>query len=165
MTPADLLRLTVRPVLVWMGEPYASAEAELMLLAIAGQESGCSVRAQRGGSALGLWQFEWSGVRGLAGPDAKLAGEAARFCCPLGAPPEPMVGEVHRLLGTNDQMACVVARLLLWSDPYPLPKVGEEDKAWSLYLRLWRPGRPRPEAWTASYAAAFHAVAGPELVA
>jgi hypothetical protein len=40
----------------------------------------------------------------------------------------------------DDVLAAGLARLLLWSDPGRLPAVGDEQGAWNLYLRTWRPG-------------------------
>ena len=40
----------------------------------------------------------------------------------------------------DDVLAAGLARLLLWSDPAPLPAVSDEEGAWALYLRTWRPG-------------------------
>ena len=54
-------------------------------------------------------------------------------------------------LATDDILAAGFARLLLWTDSQPLPVVGNEEGAWQLYLRTWRPGKPRASAWSASY--------------
>ena len=40
----------------------------------------------------------------------------------------------------NDVLAACFARLLLWSDPKPLPKITDAEGAFDLYLRTWRPG-------------------------
>ncbi len=39
-----------------------------------------------------------------------------------------------------DVLAAGLARLLLYSDPHPLPALGDAEGAWALYLRTWRPG-------------------------
>src|SRR5690606_19591131 len=42
---------------------------------------------------------------------------------------------------TDDVLAMGVGRLLIWTDPKPLPDVDDEQGAWELYaLRCWRPG-------------------------
>jgi len=40
----------------------------------------------------------------------------------------------------NDVLAACFARLLLWSDSKPLPKIADAEGAFDLYLRTWRPG-------------------------
>ena len=44
----------------------------------------------------------------------------------------------------DDVLAAAFGRLLLWTDPRAPPAVGDESGAWALYLRCWRPGKPRP---------------------
>lgn len=133
-------------------------EATVLLTAIALQESRMAARRQAGnGPARGLWQFERGG--GVAGvlnhPSSRLY---ARSCC-LMVGVEPLSGIVHTALENNDLLACAFARLLLWTDPLPLPAIGDEAGAWSCYLRTWRPGRPHPETWGALYAEAAAAFA------
>ena len=58
-------------------------------------------------------------------------------------------------------LAAGIARLLLWTDPKPLPKRFEpraEAQAWSYYERVWRPGKPHPETWDDCWRAAVKAV-------
>lgn len=154
MTPVLLLQLTVRPVLAWLAEacqiPH-TAEAERMLLAIAKQETDLRHRCQVPvAHAMGLWQFERGG--GVAGVLRHPAtAERARFVCEaLLVRPEPE--EVWAALEHNDALAAAFARLLLWTDPMPLPR--DQGPAWNCYLRLWRPGRPHPERWPDAWAAA-----------
>lgn len=47
----------------------------------------------------------------------------------------------------DDVLAAGLARLLLFSDPRPLPDVDNETGAWALYLRTWRPGKPHAATW------------------
>lgn len=162
MTPALLLRGVVRPVLALMGGAYASREAETMLLAIAVQESGLRHRRQIGQDgrplehlARGLWQFErGGGVRGVLehSTTKAAAAEAARL---LLYPAEPAA--IHEALADNDQLACVWARLLLWTLPQPLPAIGQEEVAWHQYVQAWRPGKPHRPRWTDAYAIAVKA--------
>jgi hypothetical protein len=49
---------------------------------------------------------------------------------------------IWQAVETDDVLAAVVARLLLWTDPKALPELGEAEAAWQLYLRTWRPGKP-----------------------
>ncbi|GGG51807.1 hypothetical protein GCM10010964_43750 [Caldovatus sediminis] len=160
MTPALLLRLTVRPVLAWLEEacriPH-TAEAERLLLAIAVQESGLRHRRQVPvAHAMGFWQFERGG--GVAGVlRHRATAERARFVCEaLLVKPEPET--VWAALEQNDALACAFARLLLWTDPHPIPT--EERAAWACYLRLWRPGKPHPERWPTCWRLAGEALRG-----
>lgn len=152
-----LLRDAVEPALDALAKLGVESDdrARVMLLAIAGQESDWTDRRQRGGGpARGLWQFErGGGVLGVL-THARTFQAAARFCQDRGV--QPVASEVWAALERDDVLAAGVARLLLWSDPLPLPE--EERAAWECYLRLWRPGRPRPERWPACWRAAREAV-------
>ena len=64
----------------------------------------------------------------------------------------PYVGAVYRALLTDDVLGIVFARLNLLPDPEPLPAAGDQDGMWQCYLRVWRPGVPRPDDWPGSYA-------------
>jgi len=48
-------------------------------------------------------------------------------------------------------LACTLARLLLYSDPFKLPELGAQGAAWSLYTRTWKPGKPKPDTWPEFY--------------
>lgn len=157
----------IEPNLVWMkkvtGKDYSSAEASTMLLAIANQESGLIYRVQinsKGqpyGPATGLWQFEPRG--GVAGVmnHPSTSKHAAKCCAVNGTYWER--NAIHYALAENDRLATVFARLLLYTDPAPLPAVGDCAGAWDYYLRLWRPGKPDRNRWTAlSHPTAWDAV-------
>jgi len=68
----------------------------------------------------------------------------------------------------DDVLAAGLARLLVWSDPRPLPSLGDDEAAWALYLRTWRPGayaRGTPDQqaalrtkWSVNYDAATREV-------
>lgn len=64
----------------------------------------------------------------------------------------------------NDILAAGLARLLLYTDPLPLPPLGDAESAWALYLRTWRPGaytRGTPAAQSelhAKFIAAYRSV-------
>ncbi len=119
--------------------------ARLELLAIGRQESRFVYRAQVGGPARGFWQFEQGGgVRGvLMHPSTtNLITEvcqARQVQCNAPA--------VYRAIENDDILACCMARLLLWTDPQPLPAADDADGAWDYYVRCWRPGRPHPKTW------------------
>jgi hypothetical protein len=155
MTPATLLSLVVRPTLQWLGPPYASREAEVMLLAIAGQESRCSHRCQTPtGPARSLWQIEPPTARAVY--DKWGRGRAALN--DLSVPGPAFL--VDEWLRWSDLAACVIARGILWLEPSPLPAIGDQQGAWTYYAeRCWRPGKPHPETWAEHYRAAMEATA------
>lgn len=132
---------------------FDSAEARVMLLAIGLQESRMVHRRQLGGGpARGLWQFErGGGVRGVMLHHS--SSRYARACC-LIAGVAPIVDEVHEAIEHDDVLACAMARLLLWTDPAPLPDLGDSEGAWAYYIRNWRPGKPHRHTWTDQYARA-----------
>lgn len=133
--------------------------ALVMLMAIAGQESFWAHRKQIGGPARSYWQFEKGG--GVAGvlnhPATK--GAINAVCRVLDIPCD--TATVYEAMAWNDTLATCMARLLLYSDPRPLPAPGEQDAAWEYYLRNWRPGMPHPQSWAGRYATAME-LAGPK---
>lgn len=140
-----LLETIIRPTLRLMGPQYEGARAEVMLIAIALQESALLHRVQVRGPAHGLWQFEkGGGVRGVLrhpSSNALAKGLAEELLY------EPTEGEVYAVLPDNDILACIFARLLLWTDAKPMPDPADEAATWDYYQRNWRPGKPHPETW------------------
>lgn len=119
--------------------------AHVMLLAIGLQESRFAFRRQVGGPARGFWQFEHGGgVRGVLRHEATapLIGRAIDVL-------QYDADECFDAIEHNDVLACVFARLLLWTHPGPLPL--EPAAAWAYYLATWRPGKPRAETWDDCY--------------
>lgn len=150
MDPRAALDAIIRPCYrdVLPGR-FASTEATVMLLAIAMQESRLEFRRQFKGPARGLWQFErGGGVQGVLQHPATRR-YAMAVCVLRGVP--YVAGDVYDALEHDDLLACAFARLLLFSDPRPLPAVGDADGAWDYYIRNWRPGRPHPITWAAFY--------------
>lgn len=143
--------------LAGLGVPRSRA-ADAMMDAIARQESGLTHRVQLGGGpARGLWQFEMGGgVRGVLHHHAT-RDAAVRACVQANVVATPEV--VWRALASNDWLAAVFARLLLWSDPAPLPPpiLACEEEAWRYYQRTWRPGKPHRRRWTDCWRAAISA--------
>lgn len=168
---AWLLRAIIDPTMAEMRALKVPSDdrARLMLLAIAQQESQILFRDQQEfdratgelvdgklGPALGLWQFErGGGVAGVLNHPAT-RGNALYLCA--GAEVSADSDSVWRALKVNDRLACGFARLLLWSDPHPLPTVQDVDGGWAYYLRTWRPGKPHPETWSGYWAAARQAL-------
>ena len=156
MTPLAALNAAYTLLPAAMNSRWATINA----LAIQRQEDPQQTRAQvligtdgkrLKGPARGLWQFEkGGGVRGvlLHRATAKLAMEV---CDALGVDPTP--DAVWSALETDDVLAAAFARLLIYTDPFPLPTT--QAAAWTMYAdRLWRPGKPHPEKWQANWTAA-----------
>lgn len=161
MTPAAFLRDAVDPALDRLPARMDSPRARIMLIAIALQESRLIYRRQIGGPARGLLQFERGtpatrgGVTGVLMHPAS-ASHLRDFCARRNLPATARA--IYDELEHDDVLAVAVARLLLWTDPRSLPMVGDEDGAWALYLRTWRPGRPHPHTWAGFYRQAVMAV-------
>lgn len=137
---------------------FTSPEASVMLLAIGLQESRFEHRRQIGGPAMGFWQFErGGGVAGVLSHPA--SSKYARAVCAI-RDRAVHDADVYDGLDDDDLLACAFARLLLFTDPAPLPRVGDWKAAWDYYLRNWRPGKPHPETWRELYDRAARAVAG-----
>jgi len=156
LTPSQALRSVIIPALAELGAKYDSPRARVLLLAIAGQESGLKYRRQQPGPARGLWQFEQGGgVKGVLRHNAS-AKDATRLCLARGVMPTPVA--LYAALEHDDILAAGIARLLLWTLPEALPAIGDEDGAWSQYIDAWRPGKPHRDRWAANYRAAVSAV-------
>lgn len=160
ISASDLRDAIISPAMRMLPAMMDTAEARVMLHAIALQESGLAARSQANdGPAYGLWQFERGGgvVGVLTHPQSR---DLAAWVCRR-RNVSPNAQEVWATLATSDVLACCFARLLLWTDPAPLPIIRDVDGAWRLYARTWRPGKPRPVAWPAFYAQAVQAEMGP----
>jgi len=138
-------------------EPHgirSSPQARAMLYAIGMQESRLQHRFQiitgqfTRGPARGLWQFEAGG--GVVGV---LSHHSTQDRAQLFA--RRFVGSISRdavwaSLAYEDTLACIYARLLLWTDPRALPEptLENEEAAWQYYIRNWRPGKPHRVTWS-----------------
>lgn len=153
MDPKDFYAEIVNPslsLLVGLAKVPVTDEAKVLTMAIAGQESNWAARRQVGGPARSYWQFEkGGGVAGVLSHPAS-AGHIKAVCAYLDIPCD--VATVYDAMAWNDTLGCCMARLLLLTDPSPLPKVGAVDQAWEYYLRNWRPGAPHPDFWPGKYA-------------
>lgn len=155
-TLPDIISDAIDPALALLPQRMTSPEAIVMLLAIGLQESRFVHRRQINGPARGFWQFERGG--GVAGvirhpasaPHMAVLCNARDVDCNSHA--------VYDRLEHDDVLAAGVARLLLWTDPHPLPV--RDVQAWDLYFRTWRPGKPHRQTWDAFYAQAQTAVYG-----
>ena len=153
MTPIQILHGPVKDALAVFPPHMTSNEAHVLLLAIGLQESRFTTRRQIKGPARGFWQFEKNGgVKGVLthASSKEHAEQICDFCLV-----EPDVGLVYRSLETDDVLAAGFARLLLYTDPKPLPEVGDFRGAWDYYIRTWRPGEPHRHTWDQLYAQAM----------
>jgi hypothetical protein len=135
-------------------EKMRSVESTAMLLAIALQESEAMHRRQLGGPARGFWQFERSGVVGVRQHKAT-HDHLTNALTTLRYAQTTTTSVLQSTLADNDVLACVFARLLLWTLPATLPNSAESDEGWRQYLEAWRPGKPHPEKWPTNYARAW----------
>ena len=157
-----VIERAIDPALALLPARMDSLAARVMLLAIGLQESRFLHRRQIGGPARGLFQFE-KGSRASRGgvwgvylhPASK--SHLAVLCKARSVACDP--DAIYAALEYDDVLAAGVARLLLWTDPKALPAVGEADPAWALYLRTWRPGKPKPDSWPPLYRQAAAEVA------
>lgn len=145
----NFLHLAINPALDLLGPKYRSNEARLLLLAIGYQESGWEDRVQVKGPARSFLQFELGGgVLGVMRHNASK--DMMRFvCAALRYPFDSQA--LHDAMADNDVLAAAMGRLLLWTDPRPLPAIGDTGAAWQTYFRNWRPGKPHPERWPENY--------------
>jgi hypothetical protein len=167
MTPSEFLATVLDPGIIWCQSipgwtvPFDDRDKVLML-AIAGQESSWSERVQSGnGPAHSFYQLERTGgVTGvLTHPATKeLAGECCRM---MYVAPDPV--HVWSVMATErgDKLATAFARLLLRTDPRPLPVLGDSHGAAEYYRANWRPGKWRPLDWPGNYEAAMAVINPP----
>lgn len=134
--------------------------AHEMLLAIGLQESRFEHRRQVGGPARGFWQFERNGVHGVLTHDAvrhHAEGVLDLMRYRHQGNLDARLDQAHAAIEHNDILACVFARLLLWTVPGPLPGQSEPDVAWDQYTWAWRPGKPHRQTWDVFYEQAWGA--------
>ncbi|MFY1848681.1 hypothetical protein [Achromobacter dolens] len=154
MTLDAIVADAITPALALLPAGMDTPAARVMLLAIGLQESRFVHRRQIGGPARGFWQFE-KGTRasrgGVWGVYLHQASKdrLAALCKARSVTCDP--DAIYAALEYDDVLAAGVARLLLWTDPKALPAVGDSDAGWALYLRTWRPGKPKPDSWPPLY--------------
>lgn len=159
MTPDLLLEIGITPALNLLPETMDSVEAQALLLAIALQESECEHRRQHpDGPGRSYYQYEPKENQALAGVlrHPKTALHAANMCRVLDI--EHTTRAVYTASEFHDVLASAFARLLLWTDPTPLPKAHEIDLGWNHYLSCWQPGHARPERWPSRFVRAWEIV-------
>ncbi|WP_315809464.1 hypothetical protein [Pseudomonas sp. C9-3] len=179
MDTRTVRRSIIEPALLLLPAKMESPQAIAMLLTIGLQESKLEARRQAitrtingvktlvpEGPATSFWQMErGGGVHGVL-THQKTATLAAAICAKRNV--KATERGAWEAIEHDDILAACLARLLLYTDPFPLPDLGDEAGAWELYLRTWRPGAySRGDAarraalrkkWATNYAAALEAV-------
>lgn len=146
MTLDQIIKTGIAPAMALLPAGMESPRARVMLLAIGLQESRFEHRRQLVGSpprpvgpAKSFWQAERGGgmVHGVRLHEQSRKPAAALYATRgVAANDAAIWGAIEQ----DDVLAAGLARLLLWTDPAPLPAVADEAGAWQLYLRTWRPG-------------------------
>lgn len=158
----NLLRQTIvdaiDPALALLPPALTSDNARVMMLAIGLQESELIHRYQvlsggGRGPARGLAQFEdGGGVKGVM-THASSRDLARELCEARGTAWDRRT--IWQRLEFDDVLAMGFARLLLLTDPAPLPGPdAHPDISWAYYERNWRPGKPHPRKWPGNWQAA-----------
>lgn len=151
---ADFNSKILTPALALLPELMDSPRARVQVIAVCLQESRLAHRWQvlnsgGKGPARGLAQFErGGGCKGvvsheLSKPHMRKVCEARGIAFNATA--------LWNAIETDDVAAAAAARLLLWTDPQRLPELGDDTGAYALYLRTWRPGKPKPDTWSPLY--------------
>lgn len=149
-------RFTLPAALSLLPPTMDTLQARAMLLTIALHESRFLYRRQlHGGPARGFWQFEvGGGVTGVlthssTRPLIERVLTELRYV--------PAASACYDAIEHHDVLACVFARLLLWTIPQPLPLRDQVEEAYRQYRAAWRPNpdKARPQAWAEDYACAW----------
>ncbi len=155
----------INPALKILPAAMDSPRARVMLLAIGLQESRFMYRAQKiagqpyvKGPARSFWQFELGSQSRGGGVWGVYQHPASRYWLAQLCDARRVhfeAQEIWRTIEQDDVLAAGLARLLLFTDPKPLPSVDDADGAWGLYAyRTWRPGRPHRHTWDEFHAQA-----------
>ena len=160
-TAAYVARYVLPAAFALLPDRLDSPEARGQVMAIGMHESKFLVRRQyQGGPARGFWQFERDGgVKGVLRHDASHF-LAESVLAVLGYSALATPAEIHAALEHNDVLAAAFARLLLWTDPHPLPLSGDRDAGWALYQSAWRPGKPRVTDWPSDFTEGWNSLDG-----
>lgn len=157
MTPRLFLECGVKPAYTLLPAPMQSKRASAMILAIGLQESEFKHRRQMaGGPARGYTQFEMHG--GILGVLKHPATKEHIRTVLAALNYDDDIVRSYLVIEHNDVLCAAYSRLLLWTDPHPLPDYGQDGRAWEYYLRTWRPGLPHADKWSDNYNAAWEIV-------
>ncbi len=142
--------------LLYLPKNMTSREAILILLAIGLQESRFIHRRQLpNGPARSFWQFELGSEKTRGGVwgiflHSQSRNHLKHLCEVRNVEFHP--NAIYKAIEFDDVLAAGCARLLLWTDPKSLPKIGDSEAAWELYAnRTWRPGKPHKKTWKEFY--------------
>lgn len=155
MLAREFIKQALEPALAILPAAMDSPQARVMVLAICLQESGLIHRRQiDNGPARGFPQFELGTRKSRGGVWGVYLHGASRcwldrLCASRGV--QFLPESIWRAMETDDVLAAGVARLLLFTDPMRLPAIDDVDGAWGLYLRTWRPGKPRQVEWPGNH--------------
>lgn len=164
-TPPPAVQAAVNQALSELPNAMDSDNARAQLYGTGLQESRFKHRRQlvkRGtqlvpdGPAKSYWQGERTGGMCAGILRHRATRDLTRALC-LRHAVEPNALAIWNAIEHNDILAASCARLLLWTDPQPLPdyrSLTAESAAWDYYMRTWRPGKPHPETWADCWAAA-----------
>jgi hypothetical protein len=163
----DILHEAVNPALELLPQAMDSDRAKVLLLAICLQESRGIHRDQLDstgkpgnlGPAVSLWQFEKGTRDSRGGVWGVYLHSTSRFwlkelCKARQVNFHPL--DIWTAMAKDDILAAGVARLLLFTDPKPLPY--DSGAGWRYYIRNWRPGKPHPDTWVSFYMQAYDTV-------
>jgi hypothetical protein len=152
-----ILSNVIEPALRILPPMMTSDKAKAGMLAIGLQESGLHHRKQIRGPAHGLWQFERIGVAEVL-RNRKTRDIAIDLCWRLSV--AATTAAVYHRIDDDDVLAAGIARLALWRHPDALPERDDPEEGWRQYLDIWRPGKPRREAWNDYFSVAWGLVEG-----
>ena len=165
MTLDEITKKAITPALKLLPSNLDTKEARVLLLTIGLQESRFEHRRQIVGSppkpvgpAKSFWQAEICGgmVYGIR-THAATKKHVEALCKARGV--ECADRSIWDAIEKDDVLAAALARLLIYSDPFTLPRLGDMDAAWRLYAdRTWRPGKPHRATWNAFYSQALEYV-------
>lgn len=128
----------IRQGLALLPPQMGTRPARVLMHAINLQENPMRYEQQVGGPARGDYQFEkGGGVKGvMTHPASKSL--VQDVCRARGVAFDAEA--IYQAIGRDPILAAALARLLIWTDSKPLPAPADEQGAWALYLRTWRPG-------------------------
>lgn len=162
----NIVETALLPALALLPQNLDTRPARVLLLAIGLQESRFEHRYQivKGGGkgpARGFWQFE-RGTRESRGGVwgvylHRSSAELLRLLCrdrDCNYDPTPIWERIE----TDDVLAAGVARLMLLTNPKPLPAPTDAQAGWDYYASTWRPGKPHRKTWDALHANALEYV-------
>lgn len=161
MTLSDVISTAIAPALALLPPQMDTPEARVMLLSIGLQESRFTARQQVGGPARGFWQFEQGTATSRGGVWGLYLSQASAYwlsglCDARGVSFDPV--SIYNALDQDDVLAAGAARLMLFTDPRKLPAVDDAQGSWQTYVRVWNPGKPKPDTWSALHAQAVAAI-------